>query len=337
MPFTRRRFIAISAAAAGLPLLPVRAFAGPPEQPAPTLRTWNGVALGADAALQINHPDTALADRLIEQSLAEVHRLERIFSLYRDDSAIRQLNAAGALTDPPEDLSRILAESEEFSTATGGAFDISVQPLWDLYASHFTRDYHDTRGPAADEIAAALARVGHRGIAFDTRRIAFGRPGMAITLNGIGEGYISDRVAEILLANGIEQALVDMGEIRALGGRPQGGPWLVGLEDPRHPGEVLENLPVRDRAVATSGGYGTQFDATGRFNHLFDPHTGATSSRYLAVTVVAPTTTMADALSTGFSLMPLEATQRVVERYGIEAHFVLPDGSRVTQGRTARG
>lgn len=330
MILTRRRFIAISAAAAGLPLMPFRPRCAVASE-AGTVRSWHGAALGADAMLQINHPDPAVADRLIADSLAEVHRLERIFSLFREDSEIRRLNMSGNLEFPSEDLIRILSESEAFSRATGAAFDITVQPLWDLYADHFTRDNADEKGPAPEAIADALMRVGHNLIEFDAKSVRLRSKGMAITLNGIGQGYITDRVAELLLANGLERALVDMGETRAIGDRPSGGPWLVGLEDPRSPGEIAETIRVRDRAVATSGGYGTQFDAAGRFNHIFNPKSGRTSDLYLSVTVIAPAATMADALSTAFSLMPLEGTHELVEHYGIEAHFVLPDSRRIIQ------
>ena len=124
-----------------------------------------------------------------------------------------------------------------------------------LYAAHFTRDYTDEKGPARQKISAALAHVGHDGIELNTGHVRFARPGMGITLNGIGQGYITDRVAEILLSvNGMDRALIDMGETRAIGNRPEGSPWLVGLEDPRAPGQVAETIPLRDRAVATSGG-----------------------------------------------------------------------------------
>lgn len=329
MGLTRRRFIAVSAAAAGLPLLPLLRGSSAVEARAAQVRTWRGVALGADAMLQLNHPDPAAADALIERCLAEVRRLERVFSLYESDSAIRRLNASGVLDEPPAELVRILSESDAFSRATGGAFDVTVQPLWDLYADHFSRDYTDTKGPAAAEVAAVLARVGHDAVEVDARRVRFRRKDMAITLNGIGQGFVTDRIAELLLANGIDRALVDMGETRALGTRPSGGPWLVGLEDPRSPGAVAEVVEVRNRAVATSGGYGTQFDAAGRFNHLFDPRTGATSGLYLAVSVIAPTATMADALSTAFSLMPSHDIDRLARRYGIEAHLTLPNGTRL--------
>jgi thiamine biosynthesis lipoprotein len=325
----RRRFITISAAVAGLPLLPALPRWAADAEATPQLRIWRGVALGADAMLQINHPDPAVADRLIERSLAEVARLENIFSLYRADSAICRLNAAGALDDPPTDLVRILSESQEFSRATEGAFDVTVQPLWRLYAAHFSRDYTDREGPDAADIAAALALVGHDLVELDAGLIRLRRPGMGITLNGIAQGYVTDRVVELLLAAGLERALVDMGETRALGERPSGGPWTVGLEDPRRPGQVAETIGLRDSAVATSGGYGTQLDAAGRFNHIFDPLRGSTSYRYLSVSVVAPTATAADALSTAFCLMRLDEARAVADRFAVKAHFVLPDGSRL--------
>jgi FAD:protein FMN transferase len=329
---TRRRFIRISAAAAGTALLPAERGADAAtavEDAARHLRTWKGVALGADAMLQIHHPDPAAADRLIEQSLAEVARLEKIFSLYRDDSALRRLNRDGRIDEPPLELLELLGQGEGFSKLTAGAFDVTVQPLWDLYAGHFSRSNAEPSGPSKPAIGAVLKRVGHDGIELDSKRISFGGPGMAVTLNGIAQGYITDRVVGILRDAGLDRSLVDMGETRAIGTRPSGDPWIVGLEDPLNPGRVAERIEIVNQAVATSGGYGTQFDSEGRFNHIFDPTTGETSWRYLSVSVVAPTATAADALSTAFSLMSLDAARRVTTALDVKAHFVMPDGSRV--------
>ncbi len=82
-------------------------------------------------------------------------------------------------------------------------------------------------------------------------RLSHAQPGMGITRNGIGQGYVTDRVVELLRAEGVEHALVDMGEIRAIGGHPTGGPWCVGLEDPRAPGRIAERIALADKAVAT--------------------------------------------------------------------------------------
>ena len=330
---SRRRFVCITAAAAGMALLPPpspsrrRTAAAPPQ-----LRIWRGTALGADALLQIHHPDPAVAARLIKQSIAEVRRLEHVFSLFQRDSATSNLNSKGYLEDPPLDLVQLLADSAHYSRLTDGAFDATVQPLWRLYAEHFGKPDADPDGPSNDARAAAVALVGHDKVRLDEGSIHLGH-GMAVTLNGIAQGYITDRVAELLLESGIERALVDMGEIRALGDRASGEPWRIGLEDPAAPDRIAETIEVRDRAVATSGGYGTRFDPAGRFNHLFDPQTGFTSSRYLSVTVIAPSATTADALSTAFSLMALDRTQAIVDQLGIGARFVLPDGSSLVQQR----
>jgi FAD:protein FMN transferase len=331
---SRRRFLSISAAAAGMTLFPAAYGAGAfpaYEDAGRHLRIWRGVALGADAMLQIHHPDRAAADRMIDACLAEVSRLERIFSLYREESALSRLNRDGRLEDPPVELVELLGRSNEFSRLTGGAFDVTVQPLWQLYAAHFSAPDPDPSGPSKAAIEAALEHVGHQALKIDPARISFARAGMCVTLNGIAQGYITDRVVDLLRQHGIDRSLVDMGEIRAIGPRPSGDPWIVGLEDPRAPGHVAEQIGIVNQAVATSGGYGAQFDRAGRFNHIFDPATGATSSRYLSVSVVAPLATAADALSTAFSLMPLDRSEPIVRRLGIKAYFVLPDGSRLAQ------
>src|SRR5579859_534108 len=146
---TRRRFIRIAGIATGLGLaLPaLRPASG---DAAPLLHRWTGVALGADAEMQLYHPDASVAAELIDRSLAEVRRLEKIFSLYDETSALRRLNKAGALDDPPQELVQLLSDCARFSRATAGAFDATVQPLWDLYAAHFSSAEADPAGPAPE-------------------------------------------------------------------------------------------------------------------------------------------------------------------------------------------
>ena len=253
----RRRFIGIAAAASALALAPLslrRASA------AITPTTWQGVALGADAELRLYHPDPRAARQLIAQALGELHRLEGIFSLYRDDSALARLNRQGYLADPPADLLRLLGDSLRYSRLTGGVFDPTVQPLWQLYAGHFARAGAAAQGPSEAELAQALARVSYRAVTLDSRRIELQGPGMGITLNGIAQGYITDCITRLLRQGGLERALVDMGEIRGLDSRASPGDWQVGLADPRAPQRILAAVPVRNQALATSGGYGTALD-----------------------------------------------------------------------------
>ncbi len=226
---TRRRFIGISAAAAGLALLPFGAIA---HAEAEAVR-WHGRALGAPAELIVHHHDRARAERLVARAAAEIARLERIFSLYMPDSALSTLNRQGALAAPPPELVELLEQSRAVWALTGGVFDPTVQPLWRAYADHFAAPGADPAGPSQERIpgadpagpsqeriANALALVGFDGVGFNRDRIAFARPGMALTLNGIAQGFITDRIVELLRAGGVTSTLADVGEIRALGRRP---------------------------------------------------------------------------------------------------------------------
>ena len=309
---SRRRVIGISAAAAGLSLLPF----GRAARAEARLVTWQGHAMGAVATLQIHHHDRATAERLVERSLAELRRMEEIFSLYRDDSALSVLNRQGMLVAPPAQLVALLEECGRYGALTGGAFDPTVQALWTLYRDHFTAPGADPRGPSEASVRSALERVGFGHIAFDRNRIAFAHRGMGLTLNGIAQGYVTDRVVDILREGGITSSLVDMGESRAIGVHPDGTPWRVGIADPDHPERVDGVLEAVDRAVATSGAYGFRFDPDGRFNHLLDPRTGSSARLYRSVTVVMPTATAADALSTAFSLLSEEAIAETLRRIG---------------------
>ncbi len=320
---TRRRAIGITAAVAGLSLVPL-GRAGRAEA---SLATWRGHAMGALASLQIHHTDRRLAERLVQRAVSEVRRLERLLSLYHDDSALVALNRSGVLLAPAEDLVRVLDECKHYWELTGGAFDPTVQALWALYRDHFSKEGHDPAGPSADALRAALDKLGFRDVVFDGNRIVL-RRGMGLTLNGINQGYATDRVVEILRSEGIEHSLVDMGESRVLGDRPDGQPWRIGIADPKAPERTGEILEVIDKALATSGGYGFCFDPEGRFNHLFDPNSGGCAARYRSVTAVMPTATAADALSTAFSLMPEAAISKVVASVGGEVHATAASGRR---------
>ena len=311
---TRRRFLAIAAAAAGLPIGALRAGA----ETAP-LHRWSGIALGAAAEIALYDPDATRARRLIARCVAEIDRLEDVFSLYRPESAIGRLNRDGRLAAPPLELVALLAEARTYSERTEGAFDATVQPLWHLYAAHFTRPGADPRGPGEAEHAKAQALVDYRAVEVDPAEVRFARPGMALTLNGIAQGYITDRVATLLQDAGMGDVLLDIGEVRALGRHPDGRPWHVGLRRAAEPETVVRTVTLSDRAIATSAGIASPFDASGRHHHLFDPATGRPAPGAGQVSVIAPRATMADALSTALAVSPPAQAAAYAARFpGIE-------------------
>ncbi|MCA0339789.1 MAG: FAD:protein FMN transferase [Proteobacteria bacterium] len=297
---TRRRAIAIFAAAAGLPLIR-------PARAATHAVTWKGQALGAPATLILHHENRDKAQRLIDRVVTEVSRLEEVFSLYRSTSAISELNRVGGLVAPPAELVVLLEACRHHWHESGGAFDPTIQPLWALYRDHFSAPDANPDGPPADAIARAVGQVGFDAVRFNRDRIVFARPDMALTLNGIAQGYVTDRVVSILRDAGITSSMVDMGEGRAIGGQADGTPWRVGLadlQDTERPDSVLDLI---DRAVATSSPAGFHFDTARRFGHILDPRNGGASAAYRRLTVVAPDATTADALSTVFSLTDPES------------------------------
>jgi FAD:protein FMN transferase len=325
---TRRRVIVIAATAAGSAFLTGARTAAATEPV-----RWHGSALGAQVSIEIHHPDRAEAERLVDRCVLDVRRLEQQFSLYRADSAISTLNRTGILVAPDTDMVALLKASLLFAGITGGAFDPTVQPLWQLYVDHFSSQTPDSEGPSPRQLAEVLAKVGHAGLLVGGDRIALIGRGAAITLNGIAQGYATDRAVERLRQAGLSTTLVNMGEIRAIGTRPEGTPWRVGLADPDRPGVLTETVDLVDRAIATSAGAGFRFDSKGRFTHLFDPATGRSPSRYSTVSVIAPTATEADALSTAFSLMPLSRIQDVVAiRPNVQARVTDSGGTLTVYG-----
>jgi FAD:protein FMN transferase len=288
---TRRRAIQVIAAAAGLPLLAagVRATAPPGR-----LFGWQGEVLGAASELTLWHWDEALARRAILKVRHEIERYERIFSLYRDDSEIARLNRDGVLARPSTELVTVIDASQRFGSLSGGAFDVAVQPLWRVYEAHFwsRREIVPDITVRARDVARTL--VDFRRIQPGAARITL-PPGMAITLNGIAQGFITDRIADLLRNEGFEHAMVDLGEWRALGQHPDGRAWRVATRG--------SEVALSDNALAVSSGRGTTFEPSGRFHHIFDPMTGASASTLAEVAVTAPRAMIADALATAICVL----------------------------------
>lgn len=282
---TRRRLIAISAAMAA------SSWAGI-AQARSTTRLWTGQALGARASIRLDHPQ---AEAIAARVFAEIDRLEDILSLYRANSALSRLNRDGRLDSPPFELLECLSAAGAVHAASGGRFDPTVQPLWRLWAEAAAVG----KKPTDAAIERARLHVGWEKVTVSPAAIVM-KPGMSLTLNGIGQGYVADRVAALLEAEGLNDILIDTGEFRALGGQPDGGDWPMLLE-------AGTRLGLRQRALATSSPLGTTFDQAGHDGHILDPATGRPVRQvWGSVSVSAPSAAIADALSTASCLMPDE-------------------------------
>lgn len=314
---SRRGALRVLAAGAALPLgaLALSAVRG---APAPV--RWSGAALGALSSMTLWHPNPDVARRALARMLIEVDRLEDVFSLHRPHSELARLNRDGRIDSPSADLVRVFDHALQVADLSRGAFDPTIQPLWIFHASGGVRRH----GAAA--LAAARARVRHGAVELRPRAIRFGEPAMAASLNGVAQGYITDRIAEILGGEGFDSAVIELGEIRALGAAPGGAPFPIALVDPASPGRIERDVALADMALAVSGGYGARID--GATHHIFDPATGESAMRLAQVAVVAPRALWADALSTAICVAGEDAARALLDsRPGATATLYRTDGT----------
>ena len=342
MDSNRRRFLQMSFGTAGAALLGCQPTSDLAENIAPVceadcLRSikYRGRALGTTVSMTVLHEDEAIARQAIKHALVELELVENLMSLYRPTSQLCRLNEAGSLALPHPYLVDVLQASHKIARQTGGAFDVTVQPLWKIYSEAKKA----SRLPDEESVAATLSNVDWRSVEVGSDRIRFHKPGMAVTLNGIAQGFAADRVAAVLREHGIRHALVNAGEIGTLGTNAKSDAWTVGIQHPRQADAYVSLVELQGRSLATSGDYETTFSVDYRANHIFDPRTGRSPDMFSSVSIVASSSMLADALSTAAFVLDLERAVKLIESFpGADAMFVLKNGRTLaTSGFPTRG
>mgnify|MGYP002713071733 CR=1 FL=1 len=311
---SRRRALFIGATLIGGALAPAALAAS--QQ----IAKWRGQALGAHAEIQLAGMTMPAARPVFRDVEAEIVRLEAIFSLYRQESALAQLNALGHLDNPPPELIALLSDAAIIHRQTDGLFDPTVQPLFAFYAAHFDAARRGGGQPNPEAVQAVLQRVGFDKVRFDTGRVEFEQPGMALTLNGIAQGYITDRIAALLRARGFSNLLLDIGEIAAVGRGLEGQGWRIGVQKSVGSSDIVRTFVVSDKCVATSMMLGTTFDTGRTAGHIIHPRLGLVSRYNKRATVIDSSAARADALSTAAILMDKRALETLAGS-GIEIYM----------------
>jgi FAD:protein FMN transferase len=261
--------------------------------------------MGTAIRCELWSDDAAHAERALDAVMAEMHRIDRLMSPYKDDSELSRINRdAGrrAVTIGAE-LFGLIERSLHFSRLSGGAFDITFASAGQLY------DYRTGRAPDAAALERARQAIGWQHLQFDAQRrtIRFARDGMRIDLGGFAKGHVVDTSIAILQRLGIRHAMVAAGgDSRVLGDR-RGRPWSIAVRDPRDDKRVVAVLPLQDTSISTSGDYERYFERDGvRHHHLIDPSTGASPRSVRSVTVLADDGLTSEALSKCLFVMGLE-------------------------------
>ncbi|MEA3291855.1 MAG: FAD:protein FMN transferase [Pseudomonadota bacterium] len=267
--------------------------------------------------------------RQLENSIeAVLESVDAQMSTYRPDSALSVFNRSSSTEwlDAPPPLAAVIEQALEFSRLSGGAFDVTVGPLVNLWG--FGPAERIEAAPEAAEIAGVKSRVGFQNLSVRTAPPAIRKAisGLYVDLSAIAKGYAVDRVARVLDETGRADYLVEIGgEVRTRGRNAAGEAWRIAIEQPLDDTRAVQRVvALSGQSMATSGDYRNFFEIGGqRYSHTIDPHTGAPVRHRLAsVSVVAASAAAADALATALLVLGPEAGRDLAEREGIAALFI---------------
>jgi thiamine biosynthesis lipoprotein len=279
-----------------------------------------------DTYVTMQAPGDAQALEKIEKAFDRMEEVDRKFNVLNPESPLYRFNHENAPITDPEILG-LLETALEVSEESGGAFDVTVYPLVDLWG--FFRGAPAV--PAQTDIAACLKKVGWRQLKIENGVLTKPNAGVMIDLGAIAKGYAVGEAVKVLKGAGVTSALIDAGgDIFAIG-ELRGRPWKVGIRNPRGEG-VMGALDVSDLTIVTSGDYERFFEKDGvRYHHILDPATGYPATGLMSVTVICDDATRADGLSTALFVLGPEKGMQLVERLdGVEAIMVTTDGKTLT-------
>lgn len=264
--------------------------------------------LGSPFEVTVVATDTIKANTYIDDAIVEVKRIENQISDWIPATQISQVNKNAGIEPVKVDLEvfELVERAIKISKITSGAFDISyasMDKIWKFDGSMKAM-------PTEEAIKNSVSKIGYENIILDKKNqtIFLKDVGMKLGLGGIGQGYIADKVKELLYAKGCTSGIVNVsGDINAWGKQPNGTPWTIGIINPLNKNKIFATFPLIDSAVETSGSYEKYVVFNGkRYSHIIDPRTGYPATGVVSVSVFAKQTEIADALATGIFVLGVE-------------------------------
>jgi len=298
--------------------------------PALRLVELSGATMGTFYSVKVvGMPAELKKKALLAQIEEKLNAINAQMSTYDRESELSRFNTSRSTdwVETSTELATVVREARHVSELTGGAFDVTVAPLVDLWG--FGPDDRQDRVPSPGEIAAMAARIGYTHVKARGSPPAIRKdlPDLHIDLSAIAKGYAVDQITELLESRGIANYLVEIGgELRGRGHNDTGNRWRIGIEQPAFGSrDVHTVITINDVGVATSGDYRNYFEQDGvRYSHTINPRTGRPVTHTLAsVTVIGYSTAEADALATGLMVLGPEEGFQLAEREGIAACFIV--------------
>jgi thiamine biosynthesis lipoprotein len=281
--------------------------------------------LGSPFEMTVVSNDTLQGNYFVDLAVAEVKRIENLISDWIPSSQISNVNQNAGIKPVKVDkeVYDLVQRSIKVSEITSGAFDISyasMDKIWKFDGSMKAM-------PTEEVIKKSVSKIGYKNIILDPKKqtIFLKNEGMKLGLGGIGQGYIADKVKELLFSKGCTSGIVNVsGDIKAWGKQPDGKFWTVGIVNPINKNKIFATFPIENSAVETSGSYEKYVVFNGiRYSHIIDPRTGYPATGAVSVSVFAKQTEIADALATGIFVLGVEVGLDLVNQLkGIECIIV---------------
>ena len=271
-------------------------------------------------------------EKILQDALALCDKYEKIFSRTRTDSEIYLLNE-GKLPQEDgyyilsEECAELIGKGLYYSELSGGAFDITIEPLSSLW--DFTSG--EKQIPDPQTLVEAQKHVGYEKVELKGNKIRFQEDGMGLELGAIAKGYIADKIKEFLISEGIESAVIDLGgNVLCIGARPDGEAFRVGIQKPfADRNETVATAGIRDRSVVSSGIYERYFEKDGKlYHHILNSKSGYPYENGLtAVTILSDESVDGDGLSTVCFALGLEKGLELINSLpDTQAVFITEDG-----------
>ena len=243
-------------------------------------------AMASACELVLAVDDEPAAQAIARAAIAEVQRIEAKYSRYQPDSIVSRINAAagGQAVACDDETWSLLNYADSLYQSSGALFDITsgvLRRAWNFY---------DHRLPAPADLEALRQLIGWRRVEREGQAVRLPEAGMELDFGGFGKEYAADRAGAVLAARGLRHGYVNLaGDMRMLGPKPDGSPWMIGIQDPRDKTAILATIPVDRGGLATSGDYERYFELDGkRYCHILDPRSGQPVTHWRTVSVVAP-------------------------------------------------
>lgn len=266
---------------------------GMTQPPADKIVSETRILMGTIINIKAAGSDPQVSIAAVNACFDRIAMLESVLSRFQPNSEVSTLNRLGHIKDAHPALIFLIQQSHQLSELTGGAFDITVKPLLDLWKS-------SSQPPSVQQVNQARRFINYKDIVVNDKSISFSQTGMSITLDGIAKGFIVDEGVAEFKKYGFHNVMVEAGgDLMGVGGSNVDPSWKIGLQSPRPEiRKIVRTFDIQNQAIATSGDYMQAFTSDFLHHHIIDPRCGYSPREFASVSVIAPTTALADGLAT---------------------------------------